>query len=184
MSYKLVFNPFTSKFDYVLSDDYSFEQSITNSSNVITLLNDETTPGNEKYYGTDGGGNKGFFALPTMAKASTMGCTFDGVGTTIEAGLKSYIVCPYDAVIKGWYLMGDASGVLQVDVYKDTWANYPPTTSIAGSEIPLISGSNTGQDISLSSWNTTINSGDVLGFAVLTCSNINRATLVLQLEKN
>lgn len=40
------------------------------SNRTITLVNDAATPGNTKYYGTDGSGTKGYFDLPTAASAS------------------------------------------------------------------------------------------------------------------
>lgn len=45
---------------------YSFSGSlIEDSIGVITLVNDEASPGNSMYYGTDVSGIKGFHALPT-----------------------------------------------------------------------------------------------------------------------
>lgn len=45
---------------------YSFACSlIEDSIGVITLVNDESDPGSNMYYGTDVGGTKGFFVLPT-----------------------------------------------------------------------------------------------------------------------
>ena len=41
------------------------QMSITSDASGIKLVNDASTPGNEKYYGTDGTGVKGFFDLPT-----------------------------------------------------------------------------------------------------------------------
>ena len=43
----------------------SFIDSISNSGGSVSLSGDASSPGNSKYYGTNGGGTKGFFSLPT-----------------------------------------------------------------------------------------------------------------------
>lgn len=42
----------------------TFSSSLVNSGNVVTLVNDSATPGNSKYYGTNGGGVLGYYTLP------------------------------------------------------------------------------------------------------------------------
>jgi hypothetical protein len=42
-------------------------QSVTRTTNNFTLTNDTASPGNSKYYGTDSGGTRGFFTLPSGA---------------------------------------------------------------------------------------------------------------------
>lgn len=49
-----------------ITADVRYQMSITSDASGIKLVNDATTPGNSKYYGTDSGGSKGFFALPSM----------------------------------------------------------------------------------------------------------------------
>lgn len=41
----------------------AFSESLVNTAGTVTLVNDSTTPGNSKYYGTDSGGVKGFFTF-------------------------------------------------------------------------------------------------------------------------
>jgi hypothetical protein len=53
----------------------TFSQSVARTTNTVTLTNDSTTPGNSKYYGTNGSGTKGFFDLPTG---------FDGKYTSLD----------------------------------------------------------------------------------------------------
>jgi len=45
----------------------TFQHSLSRSTNTVNLVNDSDAPGNNKYYGTDSGGTKGFFDLPTSA---------------------------------------------------------------------------------------------------------------------
>jgi hypothetical protein len=45
----------------------TFPKSIVNSSGAVSLVNDMTSPGNSQYYGTNGSGVRGFFAIPAGA---------------------------------------------------------------------------------------------------------------------
>lgn len=42
------------------------------ANRTITLVNDSTSPGNLKYYGTDAGGTKGYFDVPTPTNGSLL----------------------------------------------------------------------------------------------------------------
>ncbi len=59
----------TSYVDYASSSgsSYTFSDSLVNNSGTITLVGDSATPGNNKYYGTDASGNRGFFTLPSAS---------------------------------------------------------------------------------------------------------------------
>ena len=121
-------------------------------------------------------------ALSSNAQIKTITCVFDGGGSAITANTKAYVEVPFGMTITGWTLVGDQSGSIVIDVWTDTYAKFPPTVAdtIAGTEKPTISSATKGQDISLSSWTTTVTAGDVLGFNVDSCTTITRATLVIR----
>lgn len=49
-----------------ITGDDSIDVDATDPENpIISLVNDADAPGNSKYYGTDGSGNKGFFTFPS-----------------------------------------------------------------------------------------------------------------------
>lgn len=52
-------------------DVLTFQQSITRSGDTINLVNDETSPGNYKYYGTDSSGTRGFHDLGSQTYENT-----------------------------------------------------------------------------------------------------------------
>lgn len=59
---------------------FTFTQSLVNSGGTVTLLNDQTSPGVSTYYGTDSGGNKGWFTLGSgSGSVTSVGMTGDGV---------------------------------------------------------------------------------------------------------
>lgn len=102
----------------------------------------------------------------------------------IPTGLIGYLEVPFALTITGWTLVGDASGSIQIDVWKDTYANFPPTVAdtIAGSEKPLLSSAQKNQDLSLTTWSPDLDAGDILAFNVDSCSGVAQVTLTLRAE--
>lgn len=74
----------------------TFSQSLSRSVNNITLLNDSTTPGNTKYYGTDGSGTKGWYTLST---SSTLDSLTD---VSVASGLVTGQVLTWDSADATW----------------------------------------------------------------------------------
>ncbi len=111
----------------------------------------------------------------------TFGVTIDGGGSAITTGIKGYVTVPYGMTITGWDILSDASGSIVVDVWKDTYANYPPTVSdtIAGTEKPTLSTATKNQDASLSSWTTTVTAGDIIGFKVDSATTVTRVHVII-----
>jgi hypothetical protein len=79
-------------------------------------------------------------------------------------------------------LLADQSGSIVVDIWKDTYANYPPVDadSITASAVPTISSAAKSQDTSISGWTVAISAGDILGFNVDSISTCTRVTLSLK----
>lgn len=106
--------------------------------------------------------------------------------TVIATGAKGAVPVPVDCTVEGWTIVAPLqSGSIVVDIWKDTYANFPPTVAdtIAGSEKPTISSAQKGQDLSLGSWTTALTKGDFLIPKVDSCSTITLATLVLHCRK-
>lgn len=110
----------------------------------------------------------------------------DGGGSTITTGVKGDLFVPYNCMVLGWDILADTSGSIVVDVWKDTYTNFPPTgaDSIAGSEKPTLSSATKNQDISLSSWTTTLTRNDILRFNVDSATTVTRVTLSLRIKRN
>ena len=103
-------------------------------------------------------------------------------GVSIATGVVAYIEVPISMILTGWTLVANASGSLVIDVWKDTYANFPPVVgdSIAGTEKPTLSSAQKNQDLSLSTWSTALTAGDVLAINVDSVSGIAQATLTLR----
>jgi len=82
-------------------------------------------------------------------------------------------------------MLADQSGSIVVDIWKDTYANFPPTDadSITASAPPTISSAQKSQDSTLTGWTKSISSGDILAFNVDSCATITRVTISLKVEK-
>jgi hypothetical protein len=108
----------------------------------------------------------------------------DGFGGPISTGLVSYVRIPSDCTITGWDIISanGVTGSLVMDVWKDTYANFPPTStdSIAGSEKPTLSSATKNQDAALTTWTTTAcTKGEYLGFHVDSASTLTRASVFI-----
>lgn len=137
-----------------------------------------------QYLATDATG----YICGTSSPSSTgsFGITIDGGGSAITTGVKGYIQVPYSGTITGWTLLSDISGSIVIDVWKDTFATFPPSVAdtIAGSEKPTLSSSQKNEDNSLSTWTTSITAGDIIAFNVDSASTLTRVNLAINITKS
>lgn len=117
------------------------------------------------------------------SSSAAITCVFDGMGSALVVGSKVYLEVPFGMTITGWTIIADVSGSVVIDVWKDTYANYPPVVgdSIAGTEKPTLSTAIKNQDLSLTTWTTTtIAAGDTLVFNVDSATTVTKVTVVLR----
>lgn len=107
---------------------------------------------------------------------------------TITTGVKGDVQLHRAYTIKSWTLMATSSGSIQIDIWKDVYANFPPTNadSICGSDEPFISSDDSNTALigaTNGMWTgTSLLAGDVLRFNVDSVTSISRVTLALELE--
>lgn len=108
----------------------------------------------------------------------------DGVNV-ITTGVKGYVPVDFAGNISAWTLVADASGSIQIDVWRDTYANFPPTVAdtIAGTEKPTLTAQQKNQDTSLTTWTTAFSNGDVFGFKVDSAAIVKQVTLSMKMTK-
>jgi hypothetical protein len=73
-----------------------------------------------------------------------------------------------------------------VDIWKDTYANYPPTDAdtITASAVPTITATNIkSEDVTLTGWTTSIAAGNILGFNVDSVTTCTQVTLSLTVRR-
>lgn len=119
--------------------------------------------------------------------AQTFGLAFviDGQGSAITTGVKGYVQVPFACTITKVTLLGEQSGSIVVDIWKDTYANYPPTVAdtITAAAKPTISAATKSEDATLTGWTTSIAAGDVLAFNVDSVTTLELVTLGLDLTR-
>lgn len=115
------------------------------------------------------------------------GLTFviDGGGDAITTGIKGFIEMPFAGTIASVTLLADQSGSVTIDIWKDTYANFPPTDadSITASAVPAISSATKSQDSTLTGWTKTFSKGDIIAFNVDSCATITRVTVALKVTR-
>ncbi len=125
----------------------------------------------------------------SAAAASTdaqLTATFDGLGATLASGKTIYLPMVYGGTITSITLVADQSGSVVIDIWKDTYANYPPTIAdtITSATPPTLVSATKGQDSTLTGWNKTFSAGDVYAFSIISCTTIQWASLIVKFTKN
>lgn len=143
------------------------------TSTARSLLDDTTTAAMVTTLGLDN------------TKIATLSFIIEGGGATITTGVKGFLEIPFACTINRVTMLADQSGSIVVDVWKDTYANYPPTVAdtITAAAKPTITTATKSQDSTLTGWTTSIAAGDILGFNVDSVTTCQRVTISLKVTK-
>ena len=116
---------------------------------------------------------------PQLVEAS-IGLIIAGVADT-----QADVRVPFSCEIVGVTLLADVSGSIVIDIWKDTYANAPPTVAdtITASAKPTLSSAIKSEDTTLSGWTKTLTKGDVLRYKVDSASSLASVMIHLQVEK-
>lgn len=114
-----------------------------------------------------------------------VGFVIDGGGAEISTGIAGWVEVPYNCTITACRMLADQTGSIVVDIWKDSYANYPPTDadSITASAVPTISSAIKDEDTSLAGWTTSISAGDILYFNVDSVTTITKCLITLTVRK-
>lgn len=121
----------------------------------------------------------------TTTGTSGINFIMDGGGAVLSSGQKGHVSVPFDCTITEVALLADRSGSAIVDLWKDTYTNFPPdgSDSICSSSKPTITSSNKMRDLALSGWIKTVSAGDIISFVLASGSTIQRLTVALKLVR-
>jgi len=105
---------------------------------------------------------------------------------TITTGVKLDLEIPFACTINRVTLLADASGSIVIDIWKDVYANFPPTVAdtITASAKPTLTSAQKSQDSTLTGWTTAIVAGDTLRFNVDSVSTVKRVVLSLKVTRS
>lgn len=120
-----------------------------------------------------------------LAKVLSLSFIIDGGGSAITTGIKGDLEIPFDCTINAVTLLADQTGSIVIDIWKDTYANYPPTIAdtIPASAKPTLSTAIKSQDTTLTGWTTSITAGNILRFNVDSASSCTRVLISLKVTK-
>ena len=143
-------------------------------TNTLTLGGkDITTSGNNAY-------------INGVILSNNTGCIsfyMDGGGLALTTGIKGYIEVPFNCTINKSTLLADQTGLICLNIYKNSYINFPPTNSITANALPTITSGIKAQDSTLTNWITNISGGDILGYSLISGFNITRLTSSLTITK-
>lgn len=148
----------------------------TLQNEINTLTTNLTSTGQQVYLNSNPSG-----FITNFNKGITV--SFDGGGTALTTGVKTYIPVPFSCNLQKWTLFADQAGSMVIDIWKNTYASFPPTSAntITGTP-PNLSSVNKNQSTTLTNWTTSINSGDILAFVIKSTSTVTFATLQLEVR--
>lgn len=117
--------------------------------------------------------------------SDSFGIMIDGQGGVISTGNKGlFWVAPYACTITGWTLLSadNTSGSIVIDVWKDTYSNYPPTVAdtIFGTKPSLVT-TTKNQATGLS---IAVTSGDIFYANVDSVTSLIKVGLMFQITKS
>lgn len=161
-------------------DDEGLEHDVVHdrANAAINAVQSEIGAGSDPDAGTLRG------RLNSLESMKRIGCTFSRAGDDVEGGAQCEVPVDFAGEILGWTLLSDAAGSIVIDVWRDSYANYPPTSAdrITASAKPSLTDENKANDESLAGWTKSFSAGDVFKFNVESCDGISRATLILHVR--
>jgi hypothetical protein len=191
-------------------DTLTATKSVEINSGNVELDGDLISPGNDKVYGTNASGTRGWYnaatgggitelttdvttpaassgvTVATLApnlKIGSFGVTVDGVTSIVQVGKVGFVTIPYAGTITGWSITSNAVGNIQFDIWKASGA-IPTTTIVSDSTYPALVADDFQTSVAVGGWITTFAAGDVFGFYVNSASTIKNATLTIRTTRS
>lgn len=181
-------NEYVTQLTTLLTQLTAITQNNTYITNLITQIN-ATVNGKKgianELATLDSGGHLTFGQVPPSLLKAGFSFVIEGGAAVIETGFKGFIECPYAGVITACKLLADIAGSIVVDIWKDTYANYPPVVgdSICASAKPTLSGAIKSNG-ALTGWTTAVAAGDIFGFNVDSAATLHRVTVGLAITRS
>ena len=125
----------------------------------------------------------------TNLNRASFGIVLDGSGAPIQTGAYASLVIPFAGTITGWQIFETSNTPIStstvIDVWKDTYANQPPTVldTIAGTEKPTLTAATKNQDLTLTTWTTAVAANDIIRFNVDSNDLAQKITVVILITK-
>lgn len=200
---------------FVVDRDTGIRRAGANDSRIVTSGIDRvgvSASGAAFYTGLEASGTVSFDGaltgtvdLPAIEALATVGlanrpadntAALDGVPflipvdidnrvTWIETGPRSDILISFNCILTGIAISADQAGSMVLDIWKDSYANYPPTVAdtITGSNKPTLTDAAAYSDATLTGWTVTVTAGSVLRFNIDSLTGITQLAIGLQARR-
>lgn len=141
-----------------------------------------TAPGNAAVVGTAAFAARRDHVHPRLADTFAIVLVLDNGGVALLASTKADVYVPFACTIQEWTILADVSGSIVLDLWMDTYANYPPTVAdtITAAAKPTVTTAVKGQSSTLTGWTTAVPAGDSIRVNVDSITSITRAVLTLK----
>lgn len=168
------------------------EEQISISINNVILEPrvDYVVSNDQIVFSTPPAGGAAFFGVAFATTADltrTLNYVIDSGSFPMSNGPKGHMTIDVTGIIESWTIISDSEGNLEVDIKKCSFEDFPNFSSICGTERPHLGVLNNtvqrkNKDDNLSTWDTTVNAGDVFQFEVVYSNNISRFVVSLKLK--
>jgi len=111
---------------------------------------------------------------------------FDGGGAALAADAQGDLEVPFDCYIEEAALLADQDGAVKIDIWMDSYGNYPPTnddTITAGAEPEIAASGSKDKDTTLTGWTRELPKGRALRFNIDSCTTITRVVVSLKVTR-
>jgi hypothetical protein len=124
-----------------------------------------------------------------LIRTRTITVVFDGGGSVLTVGAKTYLQIPVPVTALSWTVLAldGNTGAVEIDVWSDTYANFPPTVAdtIVSAAPPKITATNSSGTSAITAWlTTTIPAGNVLGFNINSVTTLTKVALEIVVQVN
>lgn len=126
-----------------------------------------------------------FIETPNVSATETgsYGITIDGSGSVITTGVKGYLIIPYNYTITSWSIIGDTTGSIVFDIWKNNSAIPTIADTITASAKPTLSSQQFLSSTTLTGWTTGGLANDKIIISVNSVSTLTKVTLTINLNK-
>ena len=102
-----------------------------------------------------------------------------------STGLKGFLHIPFGCTITGYSVLADAAGNVVIDIWKDIFANFPPTIAdtITAAAKPTLAAAQGVLSTVLTGWTVAIVAGDVLAFNIDSTGTLTALTITIFVTK-
>ena len=139
----------------------------------------------ESYYDVIGKSCRPIVNVLPSANLGSFGLTIGNGSSVITTGQKGFIKMPYPGTITDWTIISETSGSVVMDIWKDTYVNFPPTSAdtITGNNYPYLASQSINTDNVLSGWTKDFLVNDVFVFNILSADTVTSINLTINVIK-